>query len=492
MYILKHAVRSICRSKGRSILIGVILFVLALCSCIGLGIQKAADSSRAAMEALTNITATIETDRRGMMEQAQPPEGGQPQEGDREAMREQLQEQQSLTLEELQTYAQADSVSAFYYTGTLYMAGTDELEAVTSSQSESRPGPSGGLSTDSFALIGYSSDEAMSDFIDGTASISEGSMFAEGGSDPACVISSELALYNDISVGDEITLQDQDGTAELTLTVSGIYERESAMMQGPGVDSANQILMSYAALAQLAEDVQLSPQVIGTYVFSTMTDYEAFDAECRELGLDEAYTISSTDVNAYEQSLIPLENLSNFAFWFLAVILLIGVVVLIVINVFSIRERKYEIGVLCAIGMRKGKIAMQFLCENMVIALIALLLGFGAGAVLSVPASNALLQTQIASSSQRAQRMDDNFGRGGMPGDQEGQDMQQMEEPQEEAPEMPSDGMVSAVSSVSEASDPIILLQMAGIAFVLVILSSSATLISIFRFDPLTILANRD
>ena len=176
----------------------------------------------------------------------------------------------------------------------------------------------------------------------------------------------------------------------------------------------------------------------------------------------------------------------------MAVILLIGVVVLIVINVFSIRERKYEIGVLCAIGMRKGKIAMQFLCENMVIALIALLLGFGAGAVLSVPASNALLQTQIASSSQRSQRMDDNFGRGGMPGYQEGQDMQQMEEPQEEAPEMPSDGMVSAVSSVSEASDPIILLQMAGIAFVLVILSSSATLISIFRFDPLTILANRD
>lgn len=74
------------------------------------------------------------------------------------------------------------------------MAGTDELEAVASSQSESRPGPSGELSTDSFALIGYSRDEAMSDFIDGTASISEGSMFAEGGSDPACVIFSELAL----------------------------------------------------------------------------------------------------------------------------------------------------------------------------------------------------------------------------------------------------------------------------------------------------------
>lgn len=127
-------------------------------------------------------------------------------------MREQLQELQSLTLDELQTYAQADSVSAFYYTGTLYMAGTDELEAVASNQSESRPGPSGELSTDSFALIGYSSDEAMSDFIDGTASISEGSMFAEGGSDPACGISSELALYNDISVGDEITLQDHDGT----------------------------------------------------------------------------------------------------------------------------------------------------------------------------------------------------------------------------------------------------------------------------------------
>ena len=36
--------------------------------------------------------------------------------------------------------------------------------------------------------------------------------------------------------------------------------------------------------------------------------------------------------------------------WFLAVILIIGAVVLVVLNVLNVRERKYEIGVLTAMG----------------------------------------------------------------------------------------------------------------------------------------------
>ena len=72
------------------------------------------------------------------------------------------------------------------------------------------------------------------------------------------------------------------------------------------------------------------------------------------MGLSEDYTVTSTDVEAYEQSLLPLQNLSKFAAWFLLVVLLIGGVILIVFHIFNIRERKYEIGVLTAIGMRRA------------------------------------------------------------------------------------------------------------------------------------------
>ena len=57
MYIIKNALRNIWRSKVRSCLISIILFILALSSCIGLSIQQAAKTSNEASMYLTNITA---------------------------------------------------------------------------------------------------------------------------------------------------------------------------------------------------------------------------------------------------------------------------------------------------------------------------------------------------------------------------------------------------------------------------------------------------
>lgn len=82
---------------------------------------------------------------------------------------------------------------------------------------------------------------------------------------------------------------------------------------------------------------------------------------------------------------MPLQNLSKFAAWFLLVVLLIGGVILIVFHIFNIRERKYEIGVLTAIGMRKSRVALQFLTELFVVTFAFLLLGTAIGGAASVP-----------------------------------------------------------------------------------------------------------
>lgn len=100
-------------------------------------------------------------------------------------------------------------------------------------------------------------------------------------------------------------------------------------------------------------------QTNGTYVFADQEKYEQFQDDVKEMGLDDSYTVTSQDVNSYEQSLIPLENLSNFALYFFIVVLIIGAIVLMVINIFNIRERKYEIGVLTAIGMKKRNVCVQ-------------------------------------------------------------------------------------------------------------------------------------
>ena len=75
------------------------------------------------------------------------------------------------------------------------------------------------------------------------------------------------------------------------------------------------------------------------HVFETVEDYEAFQQDARDMGLSEDYTITSTDVENYENSLIPLENLSKFATYFFWVVLLIGGIILVVFNLFHIREQ---------------------------------------------------------------------------------------------------------------------------------------------------------
>ena len=78
-----------------------------------------------------------------------------------------------------------------------------------------------------FTITGYSSDSAMTDFIDGTSTITEGKMFASATNDSTCVISAELASYNDLSVGDKITLSNPNNEDETyKLTISGIYEKK--------------------------------------------------------------------------------------------------------------------------------------------------------------------------------------------------------------------------------------------------------------------------
>ena len=67
MYIVKNALRSISRSKGRNILIGIITLVIAVSACLGLSIRQASENARESTLDTLNITATISYDRSSMM-----------------------------------------------------------------------------------------------------------------------------------------------------------------------------------------------------------------------------------------------------------------------------------------------------------------------------------------------------------------------------------------------------------------------------------------
>ena len=560
MYIIKNAFRCIGRSKGRNILIGIIALVIAVSACLGLSIRQAAESAKqSALDELT-VTATISYDRSSMMNNMMG--GGKGQSGggfDRDQFKDMMGSASALTLEEYQKYAEAESVQDFYYTFTAYFNGSESFEPVSdetedsdsSSDFDSLEGSSqngtsipggrgdkGGMmssrNTGDFTIIGYSSDNSMTAFINGTASIVEGgTMFEEGTSDYNCVISEELAIYNDLSVGDTIVLTNPSlETETYTLTVVGFYTSTatndlSMSRFGAGQDPANQIYMSANALQAIlsaSEDAsvtvtdentgresesKITGTLAATYTFADPDSYYAFEQEVRTLGLDESYTVSSADITSFENSLTPLNTLSTMAGWFLLVILIIGGVILVVLNIFNVRERKYEVGVLTAMGMKKWKVATQFICEILVVTMIAVIVGAGIGAVSSVPVTNALLAGQIENQNNQQTQMDNNFGRPGNMGGGRGQGggMQQIPDANMggEAPEIPDDasgkknpfenmlgGATDYITEVNSAMNLTVVFQMLGVGLLLTLVASLASVLFIMRYDPLKILANRD
>lgn len=205
------------------------------------------------------------------------------------------------------------------------------------------------------------------------------------------------------------------------------------------------------------------------------------------MGLSEEYTVSSQDLASFENSLTPLNTLSTMAGWFFLVVLLVGGLILVVLNIFNLRERKYEIGVLAAIGMKKRKIAMQFVCELFCVTLAAFLIGTTAGACLSVPVTNQLLAGQTASSQTSQEQIAGNFGKDPSqmqaPGNNGGQSMQQ--------PGIQGGGPVSYIDSVTSATDLTVVLQLVGVGILLTIVSSLAAIVTITRYEPLKILSSR-
>ena len=329
MYIVKNALKSLGRSKGRNVLIGIIALVIAVSSCLGLSIRQAAESAKATTLDALNITGTISYDRSSMMNNimggGRGPGGG----FDRDQFSDMMGNASSLTLGDYEKYAQAESVQDFYYTLTAAFNGTDELLPVTDeeeddSQSSSMPGGFGGMgfpgmgsagdslfSSSDFSVIGYSSDSAMTSFVDRTSSILEGgSMFTEGTTEYECVISEELALFNDLSVGDIIVITnptDENETYELTVT--GIYTSSanndfSMSMFGKSQDPANQIYMSAAALQTILDasaaadentdkenETEIKGTVSATYVFA---DTEKCDILSHRI-ITNTYTKDASD-----------------------------------------------------------------------------------------------------------------------------------------------------------------------------------------------------
>ncbi|MPM84843.1 hypothetical protein SDC9_131919 [bioreactor metagenome] len=248
-------------------------------------------------------------------------------------------------------------------------------------------------------VIGGLNEEGNKEFKNGTRKIIEGKMPKKNNE---AIVSEEFAKLNNLKVGDNIKIknpQDPDNFDSLDLYIAGIYY-DGAKSNDYGIkhhmlNRSNEIITTYDTLKLY--DKKSSQDLVtmdAKYYLKDPDLAEDFNKEAHKMGLSELFDLS-VDASSYNSIVKPVEGLKGVSKIFMTLVLGFGGSVLVLISILAIRERKYEIGVLRAMGMKKGKVALGLIFETLSMIAISLSIGLTIGSISAQPVSNMLLQGQI-------------------------------------------------------------------------------------------------
>jgi putative ABC transport system permease protein len=504
MYILKNAWKNITRNKGRNILIGIIIVVISSATAVTLAINNTSNKLITSYENKTEIEATISVNRENMRDKIKPGTSGSDDSGSFKDkindMTSSFRSASNISEEDIKKYGDSSYVKSYYYTISLGV-NADGIEKISTGDNKSNeempnmPKMPGGqsfkmsdINNTDFTLVGYSSTDAMTNFINGNYRITSGEVFSDFEGNYA-VINSELAEANNLKVGDKITFVDPNNSDnKIELEITGIYEdkennQDNAMSMF--TRSANEIITNTKVVSTFgATSDSLNTSTTPTFILTNKDVIDSFTEELKTKGLSEYLTVS-TNIEEIKNSTNTISNVKSFSTTFFILTLMIGGVVLFVINMINIRERKYEIGVLRTIGMKKSTLGLQFVCELMIITVFGLIIGAGIGSMLSVPVSNSLLESEISSSKNQVEEVKNNFGRGGDKGGPG------MDFPMMNAKNIKGIANVEEFKSIDAVVDLKVMIELLGVGLLLTLISSFASMVAIERFQPLEILKER-
>lgn len=462
MYIITNAVKNIGRNKGRNILIGIIIFAILLTSAVSIIINTTTDAiiedykNRFGSEVFINVDYEL-WQKYGT---------GQ--------MSDWITEEQKIEFTK-SDYLQSSNLTASLLYAPVDFETFDDLAmggiSFGGESSSSGIGTGGSLSgADPNARkssIFTGDDNILSDenFTNGKRKIIDGKVFEN---DSECIISQQLAELNELSVGDTITVGSLSRTAELTLTITGIFEDNTMLGNSFSLRNYNnEIITNFNTAMESTLFKDSNGSVNAEYFLNNPEDLASFEKELTEKGLPKYYKVA-TDERGYKQVVGPVEGLAKVTNTFLIVVLVLGSVILVMLSTLAIRERKYEIGVLRAMGMKKAKVAVGLLTEMLVITAVCLVLGLGIGAIAAQPVADSLLEEQIAIAKEGP-----NYG---------GMIM---------ATPIGGDPAGEALSEIDVHLSGEAVVQITLIALFLTLISSIGGILYITRFEPMKILSER-
>lgn len=494
MYIIKNAFRNMIRNKSKNILIAVIMTVIILCTCVGLSINRAGENLVQVYKKTNPLEVSFNLDMQSL----------------RGASADIKNSFQSITIDDINEYVDSDYVKDYYYTlessiSSSFISPVEDNVRPSSEDNEedgNRPFNKRMQDAGDFRITAYSNFAYLEDFTSSKKKITSGQMINDSFDGNIIVISETLAEENNLDIDSEVTFyipSNEDYT--ITFKVVGIYEDNSLsdsdnFMNMNALNSSNQIYTNIESIQEILNNSEndnskmVPNNGLNVKVYLKNNDYlEKYTKEVKNKGLSDYYSVVTNEDNIL-RTLKPVQNIASFSLTFLIVILIIGIVILMVINFLNIRDRKYEIGVLRAIGMSKIRVTTLLILEIFFVALISLFVGTFGGAILSQPITNKMLESEVSSYNEDVKNIQENFGGHGF--ERPSRNVNDMHEGLN-INEKKSIGSSNTdyVNSLTVKLDIVTILQLFIIVIFLTITSGFVASMFVNKYNPNKILQNR-
>lgn len=483
--MIKNALLSLKKNIGKTILLFVIIVVITNLVIAGLSIQSATKKSMDQIRSSLGNDVTLSVDFRNMIKNRKPSE--------------------AVSNETSLTTTMADSLKDLKYVKNYNYqistsANSNSISAVETAsdnsnnqQDTNKPNdqPEQASNQVDFTISANTTMKYLDSFTNNNYKLTKGRLLTTKDQNTNnCVIETNLASDNDLSVGDTFTITTtvNDETITQELTIVGIYEIQSTNEIG-SAHFNNPVNTIYTDLS-IGQTLTGSSENITSaiYYLDDPENAEAF-VELAKKKSDIDFDTFSLDANnrLYQQNASSLESMQSFAKMFVWIVVIAGSAILCLILALTIRNRYYEIGVLLSLGQSKVKIIAQQLIEVGLIAVVAFVISLGTGQLTSHYMGNMLESSSSSNVMQMSQK-------GDQPNDNQNQSDSNQQKNNTQTKENFLGNMMQGPSNqeldVSITGENVI--QLAGVTAAICIVSIAVPAAYVLRLTPRQILSRKE
>ncbi len=277
------------------------------------------------------------------------------------------------------------------------------------------------------------------------------------------MVSGSMATKNNLKVGSTFTAY---GTS---MTVSSIYK------SGDG-DASADVIVSLPAEQRLSGQSGDVTSAVATV--DSLQNLSSTTTAIKNTMGSSADVTSSTE--QAEATTAPLNNIKSISLYSLIGAVIAGVVIIFLIMIMIVRERRREIGVLKAIGSSNLKVVLQFMSESITLTLAGAVIGILIGVAAANPITHLLVNNASSATTTTTSFQRPGGGGGGFGGVSSGNGNFALRESQHGS----FRGVRNSFSNIQTVVGWSIVLYGIGAALVIAILGSTASSFLISRVRP--------